>query len=62
MSECPICGVEISLAADTVVGELLDCTDCDSELEVTELNQQTLAEATESEEDWGEGGVDCFIS
>ncbi len=54
MSECPVCGVEIPLAADTVVGELLECTDCGSELEVTELNPPTLAEAPESEEDWGE--------
>ena len=54
MSECPVYGVEISLASDTVVGELLECTDCGSELEVTALNPPTLAEAPESEEDWGE--------
>ena len=49
MSECPVCGAEISLASDTVVGELLECTDCGSE-----LKPLTLAEAPESEEDWGE--------
>ena len=54
MSECPVCGADISLASDTVVGELLECTDCCSELEVTELKPLTLAEAPESEEDWGE--------
>ena len=54
MSECPVCSAQSTLASDTVVGELLECPDCGSELEVTELNPPTLAEAPESEEDWGE--------
>ena len=54
MSECPVCSAQITLASDTVVGELLECPDCGSELEVTELNQPTLADAPESAEDWGE--------
>ena len=37
MSECPVCGGEITLAPDVVTGELLECDDCGSELEVTSL-------------------------
>ena len=30
MSECPVCGGDISLADDVVTGELLECGDCGS--------------------------------
>ena len=57
MSECPVCGVEISLAADTVVGELLECTDCGSELKLlSSIHQHSLkrqkARRTGANEDW----------
>ena len=54
MIKCPVCDAEIKLASDTVVGELLECSDCGSELEVTSLDPASLAEAPETEEDWGE--------
>ena len=54
MSEGPTGGAEITLASNTVVGELLECPDCGSELEVTSLDPSSLAEAPETEEDWGE--------
>lgn len=54
MSECPVCGGEVSLDADTVVGELLTCADCGTELEVLEVSPPKLGEAPETEEDWGE--------
>jgi len=54
MTECPVCGAEISFAAGTVIGELLECADCGSELEVTGLDPATVTEAPETEEDWGE--------
>ncbi len=54
MSECPVCGGEITLAGDTVTGELLECDDCGSELEVTSLDPVELDEAPEAEEDWGQ--------
>ena len=28
MSECPMCGAEVTLEADAVEGELLECADC----------------------------------
>ena len=46
--------VKINFDDDTVVGELLECPDCGTELEVTALDPPALAEAPEAEEDWGE--------
>lgn len=54
MTECPVCGAEISFVTGTVIGELLECADCGSELEVTGLDPATVTEAPETEEDWGE--------
>jgi alpha-aminoadipate carrier protein LysW len=52
MAECPVCGVDIALAADTEEGEIIACDDCGSELEVT--GKDSLQEAPQEEEDWGE--------
>jgi len=52
MAECPVCGAEIDLAADTEEGELITCDDCGSELEVN--GEDSLQEAPQEEEDWGE--------
>ena len=54
MTECPVCGAELQLSDDLVVGELLECADCGAELEVTGLDPVTVEEAPEAEEDWGE--------
>jgi alpha-aminoadipate/glutamate carrier protein LysW len=54
MTECPICGADIKLNADTILGELLECSDCGTELEVIELDSFKVAEAPQEEEDWGE--------
>lgn len=54
MAECPVCGAEIELKADTILGELLECSDCGTELEVTKLNPFKVEEAPQEEEDWGE--------
>jgi alpha-aminoadipate carrier protein LysW len=42
------------LAKDTVVGELIECAECGSELEVVGLNPVSLNEAPQEAEDWGE--------
>jgi alpha-aminoadipate/glutamate carrier protein LysW len=52
MAECPVCGVEIKLADTTEKGEIITCSDCGSELEVT--GQDSVQEAPQEEEDWGE--------
>lgn len=53
-AECPVCGADIVLDNDTVVGELLICGDCGSELEVVSLNPPLVSEAPQEEEDWGQ--------
>ena len=54
MAECPVCGAEIDLAADAEEGEIITCDDCGSELEIT--GEDSLQEAPQEEEDWGEQG------
>ena len=54
MAECPVCGVDIKIADDAVVGELIECPDCGVELEVKSLAPVVLEEAPQEEEDWGE--------
>jgi len=53
-SSCPECGFAITIAADTVKGEILQCGDCGVELEVINLEPLEIALAPEEEEDWGE--------
>ncbi|MHB8585436.1 MAG: lysine biosynthesis protein LysW [Thermoplasmatota archaeon] len=52
-SECPECARAIQLTRP-VRGEIVDCPDCGTELEVTALSPLTLARAPEEAEDWGE--------
>ena len=52
MAECPVCGVEFTLSPDTEEGEIISCEDCGSELEVT--GKDSVEEAPQEEEDWGE--------
>jgi len=54
MSECPVCGAEVSPGDDAVKGELIECDDCGSELEIVSLDPLKLEEAPEAEEDWGQ--------
>ena len=54
MGECPVCGAEIKLNADTIEGELIVCGDCGAEIEVINTDPVELAEAPQEEEDWGQ--------
>ncbi len=54
MTECPVCGAQLTLSDDLVTSELLECDDCGTELEVVGLNPVKLKEAPEAEEDWGQ--------
>jgi alpha-aminoadipate carrier protein LysW len=54
MVECPVCGADVQLTKDAVVGELMECADCGTELEVLGLDPQALGEAPQTEEDWGQ--------
>jgi alpha-aminoadipate carrier protein LysW len=51
---CPECDADISLAADTLEGEIIQCPDCGTELEVRSVDPPILELAPEEEEDWGE--------
>ncbi len=52
--ECPECANNIALAANILVGEILDCGDCGAELEVRATDPVRVEIAPEVEEDWGE--------
>ena len=52
MAECPVCGVVFDLPAGAEEGEIITCDDCGSELEVT--GKDSVQEAPQEEEDWGE--------
>lgn len=51
---CIECEGVVEVAADVMLGELLECPDCGAELEVVNLNPLSLELAPEIEEDWGE--------
>lgn len=53
-TECPVCGATIARQKDMVEGELLECVDCGTELEVLSLEPFLLGAAPQEEEDWGE--------
>jgi alpha-aminoadipate carrier protein LysW len=54
MADCPICGARVETDSTVVTGELIECVDCGSELEVTGTDPVELQEAPEAEEDWGQ--------
>ena len=58
MTECPICGAELTLESGTVKGELIECSDCGIELEVISVKPFRVDEAPLEEEDWG--AIICF--
>lgn len=53
MAECIECGAQIALSKPEK-GEIVDCPECGTELEVVTDNPIALAIAPQEEEDWGE--------
>ena len=53
---CPICDVSVSMASDIEETEIIDCTDCKTQLVVEKIGNPkvVLSEAPQVEEDWGE--------
>jgi alpha-aminoadipate carrier protein LysW len=51
---CPVCEAEVPLDAKPVLGEIAQCPDCGSELELTKLDPPSFEKAPEMQEDWGE--------
>jgi len=54
MSTCPVCDVPVTVPDRSRLSEILECTDCLSELEILSLDPVLLGIAPEVEEDWGE--------
>ena len=54
IAECIICGAELTFTTALEEGELLECYDCGTELEVETVSPLTLIEAPAEGEDWGE--------
>lgn len=52
-ANCPECEAELTLE-NVVQGEIVVCSDCGVDLEVTNLQPLTLEVAPMEEEDWGE--------
>ncbi|MFW9928824.1 MAG: lysine biosynthesis protein LysW [Candidatus Thorarchaeota archaeon] len=53
-SECIVCGCILNLNNDVEIGELLECSDCGTELEVISIEPLSFEEAPMEGEDWGE--------
>ncbi len=51
---CPECDASTSLDRAPLRGQVIRCTDCGVELEVTSVEPLTLELAPDVEEDWGE--------
>lgn len=51
---CPACEGSTTLAEAPKAGEIIECGDCSSELEVLTVDPLQVALAPEIEEDWGE--------
>jgi alpha-aminoadipate carrier protein LysW len=51
---CPECEAEITLDSGTEVGEIIVCSDCGIDLEVTSLEPASVELAPMEAEDWGE--------
>ena len=52
-AECPECFAEVELK-EVVQNEIVQCSECGVDLEVTSLEPLQLELAPEEEEDWGE--------
>ena len=52
-AECPECAAQVDLQ-NPEKGEIVECHDCGTELEVISVDPSRLAPAPEEEEDWGE--------
>ena len=51
---CPECEAEITLDVGTEAGEIIVCSDCGVDLEVTSVDPAAVQLAPMEQEDWGE--------
>ena len=50
-AECPVCGIELTLEDDVVSGELKECVECGTELEIESVDPLIVSEAPIEAED-----------
>ena len=58
LGHCPVCGTQLTLSCDLIMGELLECDDCETELEVVGLGPVELKETPAAEEPFDEESFD----
>ncbi|CAG1013247.1 alpha-aminoadipate/glutamate carrier protein LysW [Anaerolineales bacterium] len=51
---CPECEAEITLDTGTEAGQIIVCSDCGVDLEVTSVDPAAVQLAPMEQEDWGE--------
>lgn len=51
---CPVCEAQVPVSVEAMPHELIDCSECATELEIASLEPPVLREAPTEEEDWGE--------
>jgi len=53
---CPECYFEFEIDDNVMLGEVIECSDCGTELEVIDIQESVavLQKAESEEEDWGE--------
>ena len=44
---CPDCGIEIIITGNEEVGDILECGECGTEIEITSINPLQFRELTE---------------
>ncbi len=54
LAKCPECEIDIKLSENYEESEIIECSECGTELEIICLDPPTLEEAPKEEEDWGE--------
>ena len=54
--KCPECDANLSIPDDASVGEIISCSDCGADYEISKRDESTveLKEAETVGEDWGE--------
>ncbi len=55
-SECEMCGGNIAIPGDVIEGEIVSCSDCGLDFEISAVGSSSvqLTTAEEIKEDWGE--------
>lgn len=51
---CPDCQAKITIETTAVTGEVISCSDCSIDLEITNIKPVTLVHAAAVQEDWGQ--------